>query len=222
MSNNDKSLKKLNAQIAKLSIGRDKKERKKLLKKKDSINKVKANKSKEIIAKGKPEVFEEIKKNTNKLPDNIELKDLGSSIKVKKRKNKKNNANTKKEVKKINDNNIIVDEEITTFTDKISSEDIKELENSLRDIYEKELVTRKHPNKDFFVNDFLYNINISFDKLPANVKNNSKDKALELVIKTDDKSKSLDILSILTMFLGIVFIICILSFIGFIIWICTY
>lgn len=224
MSNNDKSLKKLNAQIAKLSKEKEKNEKTPVIKKKDLVRKVKAKKIDEKIEEKK-----EIKKKPKrKIPDNVEIKDLGNNIKVKKKKKKKTNANTKKEVKKINDNNIIVDEEITTFSSKISSEDIKELENNLRDIYDKEIITKKHPNKDFFVNDVLNNVNEKIEKISGKVNDISKDlidKAVELSetpLKKGGKVRNLDILSIITMFLGIVFVICVISFIGFIIWICTY
>lgn len=224
MSKNDKSLKKLNAQIAKLSKEKEKNEKTPVVKKKELVRKVKAK-----------EVDEEIEKNKKnpapkkrKIPENVEIKDLGN-IKVKKNKKKKigNNSKTKKEVKKINDNNILVDEEITTFSNKISSQDIKELENSLREIYDKEIITKKHPNKDFFINDFLSNVNDRINRLSGKAKDISKDlvdKAVELS-ETPVKGgrfRNIDILSIITIFLGIVFVICAISFVGFIIWICYY
>ena len=186
MSKNDKSLKKLNAQIAKLSKEKEKNEKTPVVKKKELVRKVKAK-----------EVDEEIEKNKKnpapkkrKIPENVEIKDLGN-IKVKKNKKKKigNNSKTKKEVKKINDNNILVDEEITTFSNKISSQDIKELENSLREIYDKEIITKKHPNKDFFINDFLSNVNDRINRLSGKAKDISKD----LVDKAVELSESLPV-----------------------------
>jgi len=223
MSNNDKSLKKLNAQIAKLSKEKEKNEKTPVIKKKDLVRKVKAKKIDEDIEKNK-------KKSTpkkKKIPENVEIKNY-KNMKVKKKKKKTNNSKTKKEVKKINDNNIIVDEEITTFTSEISSNDVKDLENSLREIYDKEIITKKHPNKEFFVNDFLNNVNDKINKISNKVTDLSKDfvdKAVELSetpVKGKGRFKNLDILSIITIFLGIVFVICAVSFVGFIIWICTY
>ena len=224
MSKNDKSLKKLNAQIAKLSKEKEKEEKTPIVKKKDLVRKVKAKKVDEEIEKNK-------KKSTpkkKKIPENVEIKDY-KNITVKKKKKKSNNAKTKKEVNQINDNNIIVDEEITTFTSKISSEDIKELENNLREIYDKEIITKKHPNKEFFANDFISNVNDKLTKISDKAKDISKDfvdKAVELsetpVKGKNGKLRNIDILSIVTIFLAIVFVICAISFVGFIIWICYY
>ena len=221
---NDKSLKKLNAQIAKLSKEKEKNEKTPVIKKKDLVRKVKAKKVDEEIEKNKKNSAPNKKR---KLPENVEMKDLGN-IKVKKKPKKKNNAKTKKEVKEIKDS-IIVDEEITTFSQKISSQDIKELENSLREIYDKEIITKKHPNRDFFINDFLSNVNETFNKISGKAKDLSRDivdKAVELsetpVQGKFGKIKNLDVLSIITIFLSIVFIICAISFVGFIIWICYY
>ena len=88
--------------------------------------------------------------------NNVQIKDF-NNVKVKKKKSK--NSKTTKEVKKVNDSNIIVDEKITTFSSKLSSDEIKELEDKLREIYDKEIITREHPNKDFFSNDFLNHLN---------------------------------------------------------------
>lgn len=224
MSKNDKSLKKLNAQIAKLSKEKEKEEKTPIVKKKDLVRKVKAKKVDEEIEKNK-------KKSTpkkKKIPENVEIKDY-KNITVKKKKKKSNNAKTKKEVNQINDNNIIVDEEITTFTSKISSEDIKELENNLREIYDKEIITKKHPNKEFFANEFISNVNDKLTKISDKAKDISKDfvdKAVELsetpVKGKNGKLRNIDILSIVTIFLAIVFVICAISFVGFIIWICYY
>ena len=221
---NDKSLKKLNAQIAKLSKEKEKNEKTPVIKKKDLVRKVKAKKVDEEIEKNKKN---SAPKKKRKLPENVEMKDLGN-IKVKKKPKKKNNAKTKKEVKEIKDS-IIVDEEITTFSQKISSQDIKELENSLREIYDKEIITKKHPNKDFFINEFLSNVNETFNKISGKAKDLSRDivdKAVELsetpVQGKFGKIKNLDVLSIITIFLSIVFVICAISFVGFIIWICYY
>ena len=221
---NDKSLKKLNAQIAKLSKEKEKNEKTPVIKKKDLVRKVKAKKVDEEIEKNKKN---SAPKKKRKLPENVEMQDLGN-IKVKKKPKKKNNAKTKKEVKEIKDS-IIVDEEITTFSQKISSQDIKELENSLREIYDKEIITKKHPNRDFFINDFLSNVNETFNKISGKAKDLSRDfvdKAVELsetpVQGKLGKIKNLDVLSIITIFLSIVFIICAISFVGFIIWICYY
>lgn len=229
MSNNDKSLKKLNAQIAKLSKEKEKNEKTPVIKKKDLVRKVKAKKIDEDIEKNKKKKTSSTSTTKKKkIPENVEIKNY-KNITVKKKKKKSNNSKTKKEVKKINDNNIIVDEEIKTFSDKTSSEDIKELENSLREIYDKEIITKKHPNKDFFVNEFLNNVNDKINKISDKAKDISKDfvdKAVELsetpVQGKLGKIKNIDVLSIITIFLGIVFVICSLAFIGFIIWICTY
>lgn len=223
MSNNDKSLKKLNAQIAKLSKEKEKNEKTPVIKKNDLVRKVKAKKVDEDIEKNKKKSAPKKKK----IPENVEIKNY-KNITVKKKKKKSNNSKTKKEVKKINDNNIIVDEEITTFTSKISSKDVKDLENSLREIYDKEIITKKNPNKEFFVNDFLNNVNDKLTKISDKAKDISRDfvdKAVELSetpVKGKGRLKNIDILSIVTLFLGIVFVICAVSFIGFIIWICTY
>ena len=224
MSNNDKSLKKLNAQIAKLSKEKEKNEKTPVIKKNDLVRKVKAKKVDEDIEKNKKKSAPKKKK----IPENVEIKNY-KNITVKKKKKKSNNSKTKKEVKKINDNNIIVDEEITTFTSKISSKDVKDLENSLREIYDKEIITKKHPNKEFFANDFISNVNDKLTKISDKAKDISKDfvdKAVELsetpVKGKNGKLRNIDILSIVTIFLAIVFVICAISFVGFIIWICYY
>ena len=115
---------------------------------------------------------------------------------------------------------------VTTALGKLIK-DKKEFYPNLREIYDKEIITKKHPNRDFFINDFLSNVNETFNKISGKAKDLSRDivdKAVELseTPVQGGKLRNIDVLSIITIFLGIVFVICAVSFIGFIIWICYY
>ena len=206
-NNNDKSLKKLDTQIAKLSKDKKSNDKTPVIKKNDLVRKVKAKKIDEKI--------EQNKKNSKK---------------------KKTSNNAKTSIKnnvQIKDFNNIVDEKITTFSSKLSSDEIKELEDKLREIYDKEIITREHPNKDFFSNDFLNHLNEKISKVSDKVSNKANKLSRDFVEKIEvlsetpvdtknEKLKRFDVLTIITIFLTVVFVICLVSFLGFLIWICTY
>ena len=253
--NNDKnkSLEKLDAQIDKLKEVSKEEDKTPVIKKKDLVRKVKAKTIDEEIEKNKDEMNDTKKKTTKKkttkttgtkskttttkktttkkkkVPENVEIKEIENNLKVKKTKKKKKNSKTTKEVKKINDNNIIVDEEETTFSEKISSKDIEELENNLREIYDKEVTIKETSNDEFFVNEFINNIEEKINKVQEKVEEKAQDfidKVTDLsekpITTKEGRFKNVDILTVTTWFLGLIFIVCLIFFISFVVWILTY